>query len=295
MLQAWDEFTIEQYFGLANQASHRAESDAEICGEILCRLLATAAGAIKEEIAQLERSTPSDAELEVCAVIQKILVDSGKDISLLGFRKNSSGYVDVSFLYAILKFKFAKKGRYIILDNTTPKRISLPQEPCSSSEGGTANIRIYFSNPLDLVPLKESIIAAYEKLKDYDNEIVIIEEFLSRGAYGKDGRFEARRASAIKALYSKQEAERKEIEKAIEKEKKKKEKEEKAQVKEKVQRGRAICQLDDAGNVIAVYDSLSQAVETIGVSSKSIRDAANGVQKHAGGFCWKYKDQLEGQ
>ena len=123
----------------------------------------------------------------------------------------------------------------------------------------------------------------------------IIEEFLSRGAYGKDGRFEARRAAAIKALYSKQEAERKEIEKAIEKEKKKKEKGEKAQVKEKVQRGRAICQLDDAGNVIAVYDSLSQAVETIGVSSKSIRDAANGVQKHAGGFCWKYKDQLEGQ
>lgn len=37
----------------------------------------------------------------------------------------------------------------------------------------------------------------------------IIEEFLSRGAYGKDGRFEARRAAAIKALYSKQEAERK--------------------------------------------------------------------------------------
>lgn len=431
-LDNYKQATIEQYFGLSNRASHRAESDAELCGEILCRLLATAEGVIKEEKAQLEKSTPSDAEFEVCAVIQRILADSGKDISLLGFRKNSSGYVDVSFLYTILKFKFAKKGRYIILDNAVPKRISLPQEPCSASEGGTANIRIYFSNPLDLVPLKESIIAAYEKayislqdyrkyygtyadkearkwlastatlsdddvarlikatqekdygpvcsikidpiitrdmvkvnavhnrcpleqiknfgdcekgfdagfkyyeraeearkkdrleeaialydkarfngydapalydgyamtyhkLKDYDNEIVIIEEFLSRGAYGKDGRFEARRTTAIKALYSKQEAERKEIEKAIEKEKKKKEKEEKAQVKEKVQRGRAICQLDDAGNVIAVYDSLSQAVETIGVSSKSIRDAANGVQKHAGGFCWKYKDQLEGQ
>lgn len=332
----------------------------------------------------------------------------------------------------IYSTKRANRRGYIILDNAVPKRISLPQEPCSSSEGGTANIRICFSNPLDLFPIKESIIAAYEKayislreykkhygtyadkearkwlastatlsdndvarlikavqekdygpvgtvkidpiitrdmvkvnavhnrcpleqiknfgdlekgfdagfkyyeraeiarkedhleeaialynkarfngydapalydgyamtyhkLKDYDNEIVITEEFLSRGAYGKDGRFEARRAAAIKALYSKQEAERKEIEKAIEKEKKKKEKGEKAQVKEKVQRGRAICQLDDAGNVIAVYDSLSQAVETIGVSSKSIRDAANGVQKHAGGFCWKYKDQLEGQ
>ena len=50
---------------------------------------------------------------------------------------------------------------------------------------------------------------------------------MSRGAYGKDGRFEARRAAAIKALYSKQEAVRKEIEKAIEKEKKKRHKERK--------------------------------------------------------------------
>ncbi len=431
-LDNYKQGTIEQFFGLANRASHRAESDAEICGKILYNLLPVAEGAIKEDAVKLERGTPSDDELEVCAVIQKILADSGKDISLLGFRKNSSGYVDVSFMYNILKFKFAKKGRYIILDSADPKTISLPQEPCSSSEGGTTNIRIYFSNPLDLVPLKKSIIAAYEKayislqdyrkyygtyadkeakkwlastatlsdndvarlikaaqekdygpvdsakidpiisrdmvkvnavhnrcpleqiknfgdwdegfkagfkyyeraevarkedrldeaialydkarfngydapalydgyamtyhkLKDYENEIVIIEEFLSRGAYGKDGRFEARRATAIKALYAKQEAERKEMERAIEKEKKKREKEEKAQVKEKVQRGRAICQMDDAGNVIAVYESLSQAVETVGVSSKSIRDAANGVQKHAGGFCWKYKDQLDGQ
>lgn len=173
-LDNYNQATIEQYFGLSNRASHRAESDAELCGEILCRLLATAEGVIKEEKAQLEKSTPSDAEFEVCAVIQRILADSGKDISLLGFRKNSSGYsgyVDVSFLYTILKFKFAKKGRYIILDNAVPKRISLPQEPCSASEGGTANIRIYFSNPLGLVPLKESIMAAYEKayisLQDY--------------------------------------------------------------------------------------------------------------------------------
>ena len=70
---------------------------------------------------------------------------------------------------------------------------------------------------------------------------------------------EARRFAAIKALYSKQEAERKAKEKSLEKEKKKKEKEEKAQTKEAVQRGRAICQLDDEGNIIAEYESLSQA------------------------------------
>ena len=431
-LDNYKQGTIEQHFGLTNRAAHRAESDAEICGNILYRLLECADGAIEEENAQIERSTPTEEELEVCAVIQKILSDSGKDISLLGFRKNSNGYVDVSFLYAILKFKFAKKGRYIILDSDASKTTSLPIEPCSSTEGGTDNIRIYFSKPLDIAPLKGHIIAAYEaaydslqqyrkiygvyadsearkwlqslstlsgndverlinesqsknyssvdsvkidpiitrdmveinavhkrcpldqiknlgdwekgfeaghkyyeraeiarkegrfeeaielfdkarfygyeapalydsyamtyhKLKDYDNEIVIIEEFLSRETYGKSGQFEARKAAAIKALYSKQVAEKKEKEKALEKEKRKKEKEEKAQGKEIVQRGRAICQLDDAGNIIAEYESLSQAVKTVGVSSKSIRDAANGVQKHAGGFCWQYKDQFSRQ
>ncbi len=48
--------------------------------------------------------------------------------------------------------------------------------------------------------------------------------------------------------------------------------------------------MDDEGNILAEYESLAQAVEAIGVSSKSIRDAANGVQKHAGGYCWKYKN-----
>lgn len=79
-------------------------------------------------------------------------------------------------------------------------------------------------NGYDAPALYDGYAMTYHKLKDYDNEIVIIEEFLSRGAYGKDGRFEARRAAAIKALYSKQEAVRKEIEKAIEKEKKKRHK-----------------------------------------------------------------------
>ena len=71
---------------------------------------------------------------------------------------------------------------------------------------------------------QENRVDIHRRGKKSINEIVIIEEFLSRGAYGKDGRFEARRAAAIKALYFKQEAVRKEIEKAIEKEKKKRHK-----------------------------------------------------------------------
>ncbi|MBQ8616754.1 MAG: AAA family ATPase [Clostridia bacterium] len=52
---------------------------------------------------------------------------------------------------------------------------------------------------------------------------------------------------------------------------------------------RAILQLTDAGKVIKEYPSVAAAVTATGINSKSIRDAAKGVQKHAGGYCWKYK------
>ncbi len=50
--------------------------------------------------------------------------------------------------------------------------------------------------------------------------------------------------------------------------------------------------MDDEGNVIAEYQTVTEASETVGISTKSIRDAAKGVQKHAAGFCWKYKDEI---
>lgn len=55
-------------------------------------------------------------------------------------------------------------------------------------------------------------------------------------------------------------------------------------------RGKSILQMDDIGNVIKEYDSIAAAAKNFGISSKCIRDAAKGVQKHAGGFCWSYKE-----
>lgn len=54
--------------------------------------------------------------------------------------------------------------------------------------------------------------------------------------------------------------------------------------------GKAIQCLDDNGNLIASYASVAEAVRETGVNSKSIRDAAKGIQKHAGGFVWKYTE-----
>ena len=59
--------------------------------------------------------------------------------------------------------------------------------------------------------------------------------------------------------------------------------------------GKAILQLSDDGTVIKEYVSVAEASRVIGVSTKSIRCAATGVQKHAGGYRWQYKEPEKNQ
>ena len=55
---------------------------------------------------------------------------------------------------------------------------------------------------------------------------------------------------------------------------------------------RAVLQLNDDGQIIKIYESVSEASKSVGIAPKTIRDVANGKYKHGGGFCWKYADQL---
>ena len=424
-LNNYKQCTLEGHLGLINSASHRASSDAEVCGKILCSIINYADEALASERKQIEQATPLAEELAVCAFIQSVIVKNGGDTRWLRYRKNSSNYIDVTCLYTFIKFKFAKKGRYIIINRNFKVNVDLPIAPCTESEGGADNIRVYFSSPFDLEPfsqfvynayvkcykslqeyisvsnyarreaensirlmkalsnseidllLKEaecqeyaplasianfepiitldavtinaknnrvslsqiknlnnwdngfktgfpyweqgenarkdgrieeaisffdkaryngydtpalynSYAMAYRQIKDYDNEIVIIEEGISRMP-DQASILESRRNKAIKLLYTQQETIRKTEAKAhVNAEKMVKK--EAATVEPKQVRGRAIVQMADDGAVIKEYESISAAVQEIGVSSKSIRDAANGVQKHAGGFRWMYKD-----
>lgn len=65
-----------------------------------------------------------------------------------------------------------------------------------------------------------------------------------------------------------------------------------AELKQEYSSGKArkVAQISEEGEVIVVYNSIAEAVRLTGVNSKSIRDAATGKQKHAGGFKWKYQD-----
>jgi tetratricopeptide (TPR) repeat protein len=368
--------------------------------------------------------TPNKRELEVYAFILNIIAERGCDTKWIRYRKNSSTYIDVACLYTFLKFKFAKKGSYIIVGKNAANGIGLPTEPCNASEGGTTNIRVYFTNPFDLKPLSnyifrvysdcynsmkeymnmsnytrneaeksinmlktisksemedllldarnreyenpeapihieqvisiddvvingihnrvllneirnigdaengfkagypywergetarrngeideaiaffdkaryngynapalyDSYAKAYRKIKDYDNEIIILEEGILRKKGYDVGALEARRNKAMKLLFTKQEADRVAKEKS---DLKKINKKQNVAFKSSIKRGRQIIQMTDDGVVIKEFNTIASAVKEVGVNSKSIRDAANGVQKHAGGYCWKYKE-----
>ncbi len=54
----------------------------------------------------------------------------------MGYYKNSSGYIDVYYLYKIVKFKFTKKGKYIIVLRDLKGSENFILESCTLSEGG---------------------------------------------------------------------------------------------------------------------------------------------------------------
>ena len=58
---------------------------------------------------------------------------------------------------------------------------------------------------------------------------------------------------------------------------------------------RRIGQYDDEMNLIAEYVSATVAAKAVGSNRTSIRNCANGKQKHAGGYIWRYLDQQNDQ
>lgn len=88
---------------------------------------------------------------------------NGGDSKWLGFHKNSSNYIDVSYLYSILKFKCAKKGKCVIVEKSSAGKLNCNIKPCTMSEGGSDYVRVYFNSPFELEPLELYFYNAYAK------------------------------------------------------------------------------------------------------------------------------------
>lgn len=422
--------TIAKYFDIENEAKHRAVTDAETCGKILVNLLPLVLVELEKEQKNIEKCIFSDKENIISSYFQSIIYKNFEDKELFGFRKNSSGYIDMCYLYNILRYKNSKNGFYIILPCSEAKKLKLKTEECSLSEGGTENIRVYFNNPKSLLPIEEYIIKEYRKalknarsymsnseyckrnayesrknlkqfnqeeieryikiidqmdidleyenkeiddyknveihanhlrvplseiknlndsskgvdegylyweqgeenrknknyelalnlfdksrfngydapvlyesyamlyhsLKDYHNEVEILNEGIDRlkRSGGIPSVLEARRNKALQLIIKENQDAEIKMQKVKEKELKRiqKEVEEKNKINHQKQpiEGRHIYQLDDNENIIKEFISISEATRETGINSKSIRDAANGIQKHAGGYVWKFKN-----
>lgn len=154
--------TVGNHFGFTNEEAHRAGSDAEMCGKIVCGILDTITIELEEEKKRVHHLIPTQEELEVCAFIQNSLTLKGADVEKLRFRRNSSNYVESTCLYPFVKFKFTRKGKYIIVSNNAAAASNLPTENCTESEGGATYVRAYFCNPYDLEPFADYLFVTYK-------------------------------------------------------------------------------------------------------------------------------------
>lgn len=142
--------------------------------------------------------------------------------------------------------------------------------------------------------LYTSYAMVYRKEKEYQKEIDIIDKGIDRLEYNgwPTADLEERREKAVQ-LMEKAQAD---LEAAQSKEEKRQARLEKERLdalepKEKKPKTRPVLQLDDNMTLIQRYESVTEAARACNITPKGIRDAATGVQKHAGGFCWKYEEQ----
>ena len=163
-LSNYKQGTVARRFRIANKNAHRAESDAEACGLIMSMLLDIAEEDARFDRGLVARSRPSDEELEVCAFIQDAIVRSGGSAEGLGFYHGTKGYVKVMRTNRVAKFKFTKKGRYLVLEESEVPEGYPYIEPCTMTEGGTEYVRLYFNSPYDLEPLRGYFYESYRSV-----------------------------------------------------------------------------------------------------------------------------------
>jgi len=172
------------------------------------------------------------------------------------------------------------------------------------SRGEEARVQGDIKNALHLFSMAQAVgfsypniymsyAMAYRKLKDYESEILVLEEALSKfsGPVKDDFEYRKSRAEALLNSQRNKDAERqRKAEKAAMRQKKKELKQSQA----KVPVGRPVVQYTDDGTIMNEFISVAAAATAIGIAPKCIRDAANGKQKHAGGFCWRFKSETNG-
>ena len=319
--------TVLTHYSILNQKSHRAKEDAIACGRMFIELCRDRKEQLINEppksnsyeygkyntyTVNTESITPNEEEKEICSIIKRVLLENERDTKNVYFYKNSLGIVDSRNGWVdFFQFKIAKKSKYVILEKHSTLN-GYQVANVSKNEGAINDVRMFFESPVVIRELQSYILSQFDKsqkdLKYYPpynmssgfaintlNDCNL--EELENNAFQ---RYEKYCEDKEEQERIRKEKETEEIKKAEEKERRRAEREQRLLEKEEaINNGtynphgkRAIYQMDDNGNILKEYESLSEAVKETGINSKSIRDTTNGKQKRAGGYVWKYKDQM---
>lgn len=178
--------TIATHFSLSNENAHRANSDATICGEVLCNILKIKEENIEKEKQYLEKIKLSDAEIKICKYIKNIIVTNNLDTKWLGFTKTTNGIVSANYGYKFLQFKLGKKP-YVIINRKYAEKHKLPHQNCAKKEGFSEDVRYHFTDTSDLDPLTDYILSEYKEKHKSLSKSSISEE-LKKEWFGKQNK-----------------------------------------------------------------------------------------------------------
>ncbi|MGN0607626.1 MAG: exonuclease domain-containing protein [Oscillospiraceae bacterium] len=275
-LENYKQPTVASHFGIINEQAHRAASDAKVCGMILSKLLG-----IKQEEQERTRKEKEQRELEErlkreeFLKLQKEFHEKRNNVSITPVNERVPlselcNLNDIDKGYSV-GYPFYNSGDILRKSGDIEAAIKSFDQ---ARYNGYCHPALYHSYAM-----------AYHQIKDYDNEIDILDEGIRRFQYDMSicEKLEIRRNKAVNAFIEQQEKIKKKEEKRLKSA-------ERNAIPKKPQ-GRAVLQLSDDMTLIKKYESVSEASRVTGVNNKSIRDAATGVQKHAGGFVWKYADE----
>lgn len=270
--------TIANYFSIESEPKHRASSDAKVCGVILSKLLSIKLEE-REKMRQEQEKRDRDEHIkrEAFIAFQNECQQKRESVSINPINER----VPLNEIHNLNDTKKGYDEGYTFFCNGESYRKandykSALKEYDMARYNGYCNPAIYHSYAM-----------VFRKLKDYDNEISILDEAIQM--YQNDmricERFEIRRDKVITLFIERQEKAQ------IKANKQRELKERQLTQAPKNKLCRAVFQLSDDMTIIKEFNSVSEAAKSIGISEKVIRETAKGRQRHAGGFIWKYVDE----
>ena len=303
--------TVAAALDIDTGTAHRADSDAETCGRILVSLLPAMQHNAEVMAKRFARKQPTQEEKGICAYLVQMLQASGRDTSKLRFEKTGDA-INVKHPYCFASFKLPKtKPLYFTIECQYYSPCALEAIPLSGEKNSPSAYKIVISSLDDIQALSSMLFAGFDDMAERLHYFYRHTNWVSQDANDSfqirddevESLIDGYRAFEAALIRAKEEKDQAKINAAEEKRQQQELKRlareqaaaEKAQQKAEAKAvapaaslGKPICQYDDDMVLLCEYESVAAAASAVGVSPKSIRDAANGRQRHAAGYVWRY-------